>query len=64
LLPKSAPPLRSAKMIKAAPARERSLKKAILSFYLAVASFSFQKACIKNAVGIKKIASKSAPKSA
>ena len=59
-----APPLRRAKMINAAPASERSLKNPMVSFCLAVASLSFQDACIMNAVGIKKIAINSAPKSA
>jgi len=62
--PKSVPVATSAKMINAAPAIEKFLKNAMVSFCFAVASVSFQKACIRNEVGIKKAAMNNAPRSA
>ena len=62
--PKSVPVATSAKMISAAPAIDRFLKNPMLSFCFAVASVSFQNACIRNEVGIRNSAISRAPKSA
>jgi hypothetical protein len=62
--PKFVPVETSAKMIRAAPAIDRFLKKAMVSFCFAVASVSFQNACIRNDVGIRNSAISSAPRSA
>jgi hypothetical protein len=62
--PKSVPVATSAKMIRAAPAIDRFLKNPMVSLCFAVASVSFQNACIRNDVGIRNSAIRSAPKSA
>jgi len=51
-------------MIKAAPARDKSLKNAMVSFCFAVASVSFQNVWNRNAAGIRNAAIRSAPRSA